>query len=457
MRRFFFLLILFVSLNTLTQNKQVLYGFAENPQTLLLNPGAETNYKFHIGIPLLSGLSGDIALKNFKLTDLFSEDGIDFNTKIFNLLNKLDAEDHLKLNLQLDVLNGGFRVDDKTYISFGFYQELDVIGYWPKDVVTFLNEGNASYLNKSFDLSQLLYKADFVGTLHFGVSRKVNPKLSLGGRFKVYSSTLNFETKNNSGTITTQLGDNNIYTHYLNTIDLNFLSAGLVEDDEYLENPLELITNSFLGGSLGVGLDFGMTYHISPRLEFTGSIIDFGYINYSKKVQNTTVKGSYTFEGVNFLFDPSNPTNYWADLNADFEEKVPRGNNTNSYSSWRPTKVNAALKYSLGNERRSKYCYDNTFKEFYTDAFGLQIHTIMRPLRPQYAITGFYEKTFTEKLHAKVTYTVDDYSFHNVGAGISTQLGNVSLFGMVDNLLAFNNLANASSVSFQMGLHLIFD
>ncbi len=457
MKQLFFLLLLFVSLDTMTQNKQVLYGFAENPQTLLLNPGAETNYKFHVGIPFLSGLSGDVALKNFKLTDLFSEDGIDFNTKFFRLLNKLDVNDHLKLNLQMDVLNVGFRVDDKTYISFGFYQELDVIGYWPKDVITFLNEGNAPYLNKSFDLSQIVYKADFVGALHVGVSRKVNPKLTLGGRFKLYSSALNLETQNNSGTVTTQRGSNNIYTHYLNTIDLNFLSAGLVEDDEYLENPTELITNSFLGGSLGIGLDFGMTYHISPRLEFTGSIIDFGYINYSKKVQNTTVKGSYTFEGVNFLFDPASPTNYWADLNADFEEKVPRGNNTNSYTSWRPTKLNAALKYSFGNQRRSKYCYDNTFKEFYTDAFGLQIHTIMRPLSPQYAITGFYEKTFTEKLHAKVTYTLDDYSFHNVGAGISTQIGNVSLFGMVDNIFAYHNLANASSVSFQMGLNLIFD
>jgi hypothetical protein len=81
----------------------------------------------------------------------------------------------------------------------------------------------------------------------------------------------------------------------------------------------------------------------------------------------------------------------------------------------------------------------------------------MRPLRPQYAITGFYEKIFTEKLHAKVTYTVDDYSYHNVGVGISTQLGSLSLFGMVDNILAFNNLANASSVSFQMGINLIFD
>ena len=457
MKKLFFLLLLLITGNILSQNKQVLYGFSENPQTLLLNPGAETNYKFHIGVPLLSGFSGNIAFKNVNLSDLFSMDGVDINTKVKRLLYKLDEKDHLALNMQIDVLNAGFRHNDKTYISFGFYQELDVVGYWPKDIVTFLNEGNAANLNKSFDLSQLIYKADFIGTLHVGISRKVNPKLTVGGRFKLYSSALNLETSNNSGTVTTQLGTNNIYNHYLNTIDLNFLSAGLIEDNAYIENPIDIIKESFLGGSLGAGLDFGMTYHISPRLEFTGSIIDFGFINHSKKVHNTTVKGDYTFQGINFLFDSSNPSNYWSDLDDDFKEKVPIITNTNSYTSWIPTKVNASLKYSFGEERRSKYCYDTTFKEFYTDAFGIQFHTTFRPLNPQYAITGFYEKVVTENLQAKVTYTLDDYSFQNLGAGISTQIGNISVYGMVDNILAFKNLAKANSISFQMGINLLFD
>ena len=56
------------------------------------------------------------------------------------------------------------------------------------------------------------------------------------------------------------------------------------------------------------------------------------------------------------------------------------------------------------------YCYDNTFKEFYTDAFGAQLYTVFRPLRQQFALTGFYEKSFSNKVHAKVTYTADNYS-----------------------------------------------
>ena len=56
------------------------------------------------------------------------------------------------------------------------------------------------------------------------------------------------------------------------------------------------------------------------------------------------------------------------------------------------------------------YCYDNTFKELYTDAFGAQLYTVFRPLRQQFALTGFYEKSFLNKLDVKVTYTADNYS-----------------------------------------------
>jgi hypothetical protein len=449
--------LFFLSTVNFSQNKQLLYGFAENPQTLLLNPGAETNYKFHIGVPLLSGFSANLGLKNLSLSDLFLDDGIDINTKVFTLLNTLDVKDHIKINTQIDVLNGGFRFDDKTYFSFGFYQELDAIGYFPTDVLTLLNEGNASYLNRSFDLSQLVYKVDFIGTLHFGVSRKINSKLTVGGRFKIYSSTVNYETNNNSGTFTTQLGTNNIYTHYLNDLNLNFKSSGTIEDNEYIENPSDIITDSFLGGNLGVGFDFGVTYHLSPKLEFTGSIIDVGFINHSKRVQNNTVIGSYTFEGINFLYDSTDPSNYWEELDQDFNANVPKETNTASYVSWRPTKINVALKYSFGNERRSKYCYDSTFKEFYSNAFGVQVHSIFRPLSSQIALTSFYERIFTEKLHAKVTYTLDDYSLYNLGFGVSAQLGNVAIFGMIDNILEMQNLANANSMSIQMGINLIFD
>jgi hypothetical protein len=48
------LLILGVFTTLQAQNKQLLYGFKDIPQQILLNPGAQIDYRGFIGVPLLS-------------------------------------------------------------------------------------------------------------------------------------------------------------------------------------------------------------------------------------------------------------------------------------------------------------------------------------------------------------------------------------------------------------------
>jgi hypothetical protein len=442
---------------TFSQNKQVLYDFAELPQTLLLNPGAETHYKFHIGLPLLSHFSGEFSSSGIILSELFLSDGRAINDKVSEVLNTLDIRDYIKINNQIEVLSAGYRYDATTYISVGFYNEVDAISYFPKDVIRLLNEGNTAYINRSFDLSQLRYKLDVIGVLHVGITKEINKKLTLGGRFKIYSSGLNMETSNNSGTFTTVNGSNNIFTHYLDNVDVTLRTSGYVgADNETISDPSTVLKNSFLGGNLGIGFDLGITYKISKQLEFTGSLLDLGFVNHKDNIKTSFAKGNYIFEGIEFLFDPSNSPDYWADLDTDFKEKIQRGDRQDSYISWRPAKLNMALKYSFG-EVKSKYCYDSTFKDFYANAFGIHLNTVFRALSPQLEFTGFYEKSFTEKLQAKVTYTIDNYSFYNIGFGVATQIGKINFYGMVDNILQFNDIASINSISLQLGVNLIFN
>ncbi len=455
MKKLLLLIFVFWCANLTSQNKQVLYGFAELPQTLLLNPASETNYKFHIGVPLLSGFSSEFGAKGFTIADVFAADNRPITDKIKEVFDKLTVRDYMKFNTQIEILSGGFRPNNKTYLSFGFYQEIDGIGYFPKDVVTFINDGNEAYLNKAFDVSQVVYKFDFLGVIHAGITRKINDKLTLGGRFKIYSSALNMESTNNSGTFTSVQGTDNIYRHYLDNINVNLKTAGLVKDDEFIDDPSTFLKNTFLGGSLGIGFDVGITYHFTPQLEFSGSIIDLGFVNHKKNIKNTVAKGSFAFDGVDFEYDTS-PRDYWAEIDARFKEELPTDENEASYISWRPTKINAALKYSFG-ERRSKICYDNTYKDFYTDALGVQLYSIFRPVSSQLALTAFYQKSISNKIHAKVTYTVDDFTYSNIGAGISAQFGKVNLYGMIDNILEYNNLSRANNLSLQLGVNVIFN
>jgi len=455
MRRYTWILVFFLGLNSFSQNKQVLYDFAGLPQTLLLNPAIETNYQFHIGMPLLSGVSSELGITGFSVSDIFGVNSNSITEKVAAVLKNIDPRDYLKINSQIEVFSAGFRFDEKTYVSFGFYHELDAIGYIPKDFLTLATDGNATYLNRMFNLSQLSYKLDVLGVIHAGVTRKVSDQLTLGGRFKIYSSALNAESTSNSGTFTTNLGNNNIYVHHLDNINTNFRTSGLIENNEYINDPSTYLKNTFLGGNLGVGLDFGLTYLITPQLQFSGSILDVGFVNHKTNIKNTVTKGSFTFEGITFEFDESN-VDYWKELETAFKEQLPNTENNESYVSWRPAKLNAAVKYSFG-EKRSKYCYDNTSKEFYTDAFGAQLYAVFRPLSEQFALTGFYEKSISNKLHAKVTYTIDDYSYYNIGLGVSAQIWKINFYGILDNIAALSDISSANNISLQFGFNFIFN
>ena len=445
---------LLIGLNSFSQNKQVLYDFAGLPQTLLLNPGLETDYKFHIGVPLLSGFSFEIGSTGFSLSEILAVNNITIKDKISAVLNKIDANDYLKVNTQIEVFSAGFRFDKKTYVSFGFYQELDAIGYLPKDALTLINEGNTSYLNKSFSISEMIYKLDVLGVIHAGISRKVSDKLTLGGRFKVYSSALNLETTNNSGTFTTRLGNNNMYIHYLDNVSLILSTSGLITNNEYISDVNTYIEKSLLGGNLGAGIDLGFTYHVAPQLKFSGSLIDFGFVHHAKNIKHKLIVGSFTFEGIELEFDSN--IDYWQELDAALQEQIPIVHNENSYTSWRPAKLNAAIKYSFG-EKRSKYCYDNTLKYFYTNAFGVQLYSVFRPLRQQFALTSFYEKSFSNKLQAKITHTIDDYSYYNIGVGVSAKIWKINFYGILDNLTKLSDISTSNNVSLQFGFNLLFN
>jgi hypothetical protein len=441
--------------NFFSQNKQIAYGFAELPQTLILNPGAEVPYKFHIGMPFLSGLSSSIGSTGFVLSDLFASDNKAFNDKFSLVLNKLDVTDHLKIHSQIEIINAGYQFNDKTYFSFGFYQEIDGIIYFPKDVLLLIREGNSAHLDKSFELSQVSYKLDAFGALHFGVSRKINNRLRLGARFKLYSSALNVQSFNNSGTFRTEEGTNNVYTHHLTQVDLNLKTSGLVSNDEYIEDPKTYIGNTFFGDNMGIGVDLGFTYKLSEQLEITGSFLDVGFIRHKKNTKSLFAKGAYIFEGIELEYDPLTSKDYWRALEVDFNSKLPYGENLDSYTSFLTGKMNASIKYNF-KKRKRLYCYDGENKKESGNAVGVQLFSIFRPLRPQFAVSGFYEKSFSEKIRTKITYTIDDYSYYNIGAGISVQFGNINLYGLVDNVAEFSDIASAKSISFQLGANLIF-
>ena len=463
-KKSFIIIGFLVSLISYSQNKKILYGFAEMPHTLMVNPGAETNFKFHAGIPALSGLYFNIGSSEATISDLFLSDNINFSTKFISLAERLTERDFLDFNTKIELLNGGYRLNEKMYLTFGLYQEIDFVGYFPNDIVDFAYYGNGLNVHKTVHFSQLKFRGDILGVIHAGLSYKVNKKLNVGGRFKIYSGSLHMSSTNNTGTLSAVEGENSIYNHYFSNIDININTSGaLNENDELNVGVGDVISNAFFSENIGVGIDLGFTYHYTPQIEFTGSILDVGFVNYSKNVKNLSMVGNHRFDGIEIMFDESN-ADYWlpldkdylTELDSEFNANIPREIKTNSFVSWRPIKFNGAVRYSFGKSR-SKECYDETFKEYYYNSVGLQLYAITRPLSTQVASTLFFEKSINERLHAKLTYTMDSYSFTNIGVGMSAQFGRFHMYGLLDNVLNMSDLTEAKSVSLQFGFNLIFD
>ena len=170
--------------------------------------------------------------------------------------------------------------------------------------------------------------------------------------------------------------------------------------------------------------------------------------------ETSDLTSDFNFSGLETDFNSSNATSPWEDILTEFEESLPFKENTESYISLRPVKVNAALKYSFG-KFKSRFCYDNSYKKEFTNAVGVQFFSVVRPRGPQMALTGFYERMLTRNFKTKITYTLDSYTFSNIGIGASTKIGNVNFYGTIGNLIQFRDVSKSRHFIAQMGINYI--
>ncbi|TYA70195.1 hypothetical protein FUA24_21090 [Seonamhaeicola marinus] len=459
---------MFISCLSFAQNKQVLYGFKDLPQSLMLNPGGKVNNDWYFGVPLLSHIHANIGSSELTVYDLFANDNIDFNQKLRQAIYRMQPNDFFTVNQQLEILSGGFAYGDSyeknKYISFGFYQELDFIGYFPKDYAILAYEGNFNNTSRLFKANHLNFNAEVISVLHVGFNKKVNKDFTYGFRGKLYSSIANINSTNNKGGFVTEPGDDNLLRHVF-SLDGGVRSSGLAQmysdDDPSTEEEdiSSLKKNILFGGNMGLGLDIGFTYQLNDQWYWDASLIDIGFISHRKDIENYELKGDYVFEGIDPLF-PDNAgrsaDEYWTEIEDDFDELFSIDTTSTKYTTMRPIKFNTSLNYSFG-KKQEEDC--NCIKEDsgYLNAVGAQLYGIARPKGPQLALTTYYYRRLFRGLDIKATYTIDSFSFSNIGAGISANMGGLNIYVMADNFLNFKNLYDAQSVSLQLGINYIFN
>lgn len=307
-----------------------------------------------------------------------------------------------------------------------------------------------------------------VNVFHFGINKRVDNRFVVGARGKIYSSIFDFNSTRNKGFFVTREGQNNLLASTLDA-DMKLRTSGIAELEDAQDNgnlASTIMKRGFFGGNLGLGLDLGFSYNLNEQTVITGSLLDLGFIYHTNDVQTYTLNGAATVEGVEVILpdalsDPD--ADFWQDLVDEVEALVPFEDDTKGYITFRPTKLYASIRREFGEQLESREICDcntvvaggNGMRYRYANSFGGQLYMINRPRGPQTALTAFYLRRFGNILTAKTTYTVDKFSYSNIGLGVSIQAGPVNLYLMADNLLAYRNVADTHYASFQLGLNII--
>lgn len=458
MRKLLLIGLLLLALYSNGQNKQLLYNFTAIPQSLMSNPGADVSYKYYFGVPFLSGISANIGSSGFSAYDLFANDGVDFNTKLQNIVVSTSRNDKVALNEQIELFSGGFQIgtdENKGYLSFGMYQEFDFWSYLPQDPAILALYGNKDYIGKVFNLGDLSLKAELLSVVHVGFHKNIKENLIVGARAKLYSSSFNATSTNNSGYIYTIPSSTTMYQQVIYS-DLQLNTSGISQyiDEGYQGDVVsDMRKKALFGGDLGLGFDLGFTYYPKKQTQITASLIDVGFIKHSKDVETFRYKGTYQYEGVNPKFDSnSTPQNVFK----EFQDAIPFDTIYTKYTTTRPVKFNASYQYSFDDSRGGGDCNCSGEEAEYRNAVGAQLFMMSTPRAPIAALTGFYRRNILKNLQMKATYTLDTFSYTNIGLGLSGNIGKFNVYLLADNLLEYRDLAKANSLSFQFGFNFIF-
>ena len=475
---FFALFLTCAALNA--QNNQILYDFDRLPQTLNLNPGAQYDGEKHFGIPFFSNIYFQLGASNKDVTynsivrnELSESSDQEKFRNLYNL--QLIPEDIFTGNAQVEIFNMGYRLrNPEYYLSFGITLDAHFYASYPKNSMNLffkgndLNDDEIPELNDRMDFNELNFLGELVGVYYVGINKKVNENFSIGARFKLLSGSLNIDFRDVQGIYFLNNNDFGAYFHNVQGVNGVFNSYGLLDSNfgSVLDGASAAKDAVFLGGNYGVGFDFGLTKKFYNDLVFSFSVLDLDFLKYSDQSQIFQVTQDFVIEDEPYAPPFQGERSYWLDLYDKYYEsgELPLEKINASYNMFRTPKIYASLK-----KRNERPVYIRTGNSIYRNVrsiynherfisyeeFGVQFFNEFYPATNQWGLTGFYARSLGRNLSAKVTCTADNFSYTNLGLGISTRFNTFNFYATADNLIGLVNYKDSNYQSFQFGMNIL--
>ena len=167
----------------------------------------------------------------------------------------------------------------------------------------------------------------------------------------------------------------------------------------------------------GAAIDLGMTYQLLPQLQLSASLVDLGFIRWSKNIQQLDKTNDFVFNGVEYDIS-TDTTDYFEDYEEQLNDMYEIGT-PSAYTTSLSTKLHIGAEYS-----------------FWEDRIGLGVlsktHFYCRSVWEEFLLSANFRPC--KQFSLSLVYNMFDGQWSNLGAGMNFNLGAFNLNFAVDNI-----------------------
>lgn len=427
--------------------------FLENlPERFRLNPAYQPEYKTFIGIPGLSGIGVSYNNSGFSVESLLRKGKDDSVYMDVNRFHKaLNRRNFMMLNNENTILALGFRAKKGWYWSLDLTQKNDFLFSFNRDIFTFIKNGNAPYVGQNMDFGRLGLKGSSYLEFAIGLSKKVDDKLTVGGRVKFLRGIANVDTKDSEMSVYTSPDAEHVRLSSKQDIRVSapliigYDKDNFVDWDKVEFNDDKVIRSLLSTRNIGFAMDFGAEYRLQERIKLYASLLDLGFIRWGSNTFSFTQNTTFDWQGGNISNSISSNNPGYVEIGDVFDDLIDSlkdnfrfNDNQGRYTTMLRAKLHLGATYDL-----------NDWLNFGALAKASIVDKAFYP-----GLTLSANTRVCRNFGASMTYTTMYGNYVNLGIGFTAKAGPLQLYAVTDNLLA-TNFTNTRSASFTFGINIL--
>lgn len=420
------------------QMPSTLYFMDQNPLIHNFNPSFQPTDKMYIGMPGLSLVSVNAGNSKLAFEDIYVPRTIDGkNTTVLflhpeatnelrNVMNKISPRDRIFADYNVQLLNFGMRIKEKSYVSFSFSNRMEMNTILPREMfkAALMSEENGSDTEYSFGLGKFSSTMNCYSELAFGYSYAFSDKFQMGGKIKYLIPHAGYRT---------DFKDMDLYISKDEwrftgdgEIDASMPGLEIYQDEEGKIDSVDF-NDDVKGGDFakskgaGLALDFGVTYNPIKSVKLSASLLDLGFVHYSKELHKVKKSSDFIYNGLKYNIEDIHERDS-ADLWEPYQEMLDNMyvvDESEGYTSMLTAKALVGVEYSFFENKMSVGALSKTYFLRGCASEEIMLAYNYRPSRI---------------VEATASYTVTNGMFSNIGLGVNLDLGPVNLFLAADQI-----------------------